>query len=473
MVKFNQVRKNPILLCIVDNRHLYQSGWATEISINITDFMIQRFIQHEYDIYIGADENTMLAEAATDNYSHAVVVAMGTSMGLSDRLFSAIENLCKQDFAVAGHILERNDKSYYKNGYYELHHQFYVVRLADYADMSFPILGTEENTQHVQTAPVRSEECLYNDHEVAAWIKPGHTEKTYSMKLHGWNLVATTLAHNKTIIDLGQDIRSNKTYFYYEYDHVFLRLISQVYDNQLFCNNFVVSWNSDLFKKQIPYEGPVEQYITVGTGVFWITYLDKLGITADTRVVFTDINNNCLQFMRAMVTEWDGVDYAEFYQTHLPLLPNSFNRDLDAYIEYTNKEWTDFVSKFDNWPAMWAKIKSLKFDFVLIDYMGVYNFDWIEKDKRTLLNLSDVFTHSPYIPTQSLKYRVSCENKLFAKLKERDPTIHVMMTSRAAEGFLKTTRTSGSVDLFEPVDINQLRKPVWHEKTWSSPRLLG
>lgn len=472
MVKFNQVHKKPILLCLVDNRHLYQSGWATEISCNIADFMVQRFMTRDYDIYIGPDENEMLKTACSDNYSHAVVVAMGTSMGLSDRLFSAIEELCATDFAVAGHVLERNDQSYYKNGYYELHHQFYVVRLADYVEMNYPSLGKEEAVEHIQIAPLRSEECLYDDHEVAAWIKPGTVEKTYSMKLHGWNLIATTLAHNKPIVDLGVNIRNNKEYYYYEYDHVFLRLVTQVYDNQLFCNNFVVSWNSDFYKDSIPFEGPVDQYITVGTGTYWIAYLSRLGVTSDTRVVFTDINNNCLNFMRAMVTEWDGNDYAEFYKTHLPLLPNSFNRDIDAYIEYTRKEWEDFVSKFDDWPALWEKIKSLRFDFVLIDYMGVYNFDWIEQGKRTLLNLSDVFTHSPYTPTQTLKYRVSCENRLFNKLRDRDPNITIMMTSRAADGFLPPSRTSGLASDFEIVDINMLRKPVWHEKDWVSHRPL-
>ena len=174
-----------------------------------------------------------------------------------------------------------------------------------------------------------------------------------------------------------------------------------------------------------------------------------------------------------MVTEWDGTDYAEFYKTHLPLLPNSFNRDIDAYIEYTRKEWKEFISKFDDWPAMWAKVKSLKFDFVLIDYMGVYNFKWLEKNKHTFFNISDVFTHSPYIPTQSLKYRISCENRLFNTLRDHDSNINVVMTSRAAEGFLPNGRLSGAVADFDVVDINELKKPAWHETDWNSPRPLG
>jgi hypothetical protein len=309
MVKFNQVNKNRIVLCLVDNRDLYQSGWATEIATNITDFMLHRFTVRSYDIYIGKDENQLLIEATKDGfYSHAVVIAMGMSLGLSDRLFPAIEDLCKQDFFLAGHILERNENSYWKNGYYELHHQFYVVRLAGYKELGCPVIGEQADIAHTQIAPLRSTECLYNDHEVAAWIKPGTSEKNYAMKCHGWNIISTALQHNKTIIDLGNDIRNNKKYFYYEHDHVFLRLAGDIYQNQFFCNNFVSSWNSDQYKDHIPFEGPVEQYITVGTGVYWVAYLERLGTTANTEVIFTDINHNCLKFMEVMITEWDGTN---------------------------------------------------------------------------------------------------------------------------------------------------------------------
>lgn len=475
MVKFNQVKKNRILLCVVDNRALYQTAWATELATNITDFMLHRFTMRDYDIFISNDENQLLAEASEDEfYTHAVVIAMGMSLGLSDRLFPAIEKLCKQDFFLAGHVLERNENSYWKNGYYELHHQFYIVKLDEYKELGCPVVGEQADVQHTQLAPLRSTECLYGDHEVAEWIKPGTTEKVYAMKCHGWNLISTALTHNKTIIDLGTDIRDNKKYFYYEHDHVFLRLAGEIYQNQFFCNNFVSSWNSDQYKEHIPFEGPVEQYITVGTGVYWITYLERMGITDNTEVIFTDINHNTLQFMKAMVEEWDGTEYHEFYKQRIPQLPNNTTQDVNAYFEYTRQEWEAFISKQDNWLATWNKIRQLKFKFILVDYMASYNLNWITPGKRTLVNLSDVFTHSPYIATQSLKYRVSCENKLFTGLKKVDPNIHIMMTSRAADGFRSNTRTlSGPVTSFELTDINELKKPAWRTTDWTSPRTLG
>jgi len=474
VTKFHQTKNKSIVCCIVDNTDTYSSGWAREVSINITDFMIHRFVGYNYDVFIGSDENELLIAASNDGYDHAVVIATGMSLGLSDRLFSAIEKLCEQDFFLAGHILERNENSYWRNGYYELHHQFYIVRLAEYKELAYPFIGKQEEVSHIQIAPLRSVECLYDDHEVAVWIKPGTEEKTYDMKCHGWNIIATALANNKTIIDLGQGIRNNKKYLYYEYDHVFLREVSSIYYNQFFCNNFTPAWNSDHLRQYTNITSPVEQYITVGIGVNWIKNLDQLGVTSDTRVIFTDINRNTLEFMRLLVDEWDGNDYIEFYCKHLPLMPNHLKHDINTHIDYARTEWNRFISNFPDWPVVWQKIRSLTFKYILIDYMSDYNLDWIAVGKNTVMNLSDMFTYGPIVATQSLKYRVSCENKLFNKLKQTDPNIFLIMTSRASDGFMETAQQYvGPVSSFELTDINQLKKPNWHVHDWVSPRMLG
>ena len=68
MEKFNVVKQNPILFCIVDNLDLCLSGWAREININLTDFLIHRCIIKGYDVYIGKDQNALLKLAQEDNY---------------------------------------------------------------------------------------------------------------------------------------------------------------------------------------------------------------------------------------------------------------------------------------------------------------------------------------------------------------------------------------------------------------------
>jgi hypothetical protein len=106
--------------------------------------------------------------------------------------------------------------------------------------------------------------------------------------------------------------------------------------------------------------------------------------------------------------------------------------------------------------------------------MSTYDLTWIEPGKRTLLNLSDVFTHGPYIATQSLKYRISCENKLITQLQNKDPNISVMMTSRSADGYYPAPQVmTGKIADFDLTDINLLKKTPWHEQDWYSPRMLG
>lgn len=470
MEKFNVTKQRKIVYCVVDNLDLCLSGWAREININLSDFLIHRCITQGYDVYIGKDQNDLLQAAQEDGfYSHAVIVASGTSLKLSDRLFPAVENLCKTDFFVAGHIIDR------EQSYYELHHQFYVVNLAEYASLGCPVVNQPEEKPHSQTEPLRSTDLIQGDYDLPKWIKPGTLYKTYERKKHGSDIIALGLSHNKPVVDLGDAIRSSKKYIYFEYEHVFLREVSNIYYFQFFCNNFFAGWNSDALRKSIPFDGPVDQYITVGIGFYWIKNLVNIGVTEDTTVIFTDINLNCLKFMQAMVEQWDGVDYATLYKNHLSILPNNFPGSFDTYVGDTARQWDEFRATFDNWDETWAKIKQLKFKYILVDYMANYDLSWITPGKRTLVNLSDVFTHGPYVGTQSLKYRVACENRIINNLNNADPEIVLMLTSRAADGYHsnKNRIMFGKVKEFDLTDLADMKRPVWHQSDWSSLRLLN
>ena len=466
-MNFRVTHKKKIAWCIVDNLALCQSGWAKEIAINLTDYMIYKTSAHDYDIYIGQDEDELLREVSKETYSHAVMVASGTSFKLSDRIFGTVEKLCENEFVVAGHILDR-EESYYKNAYYELHHQFYVVNLNEYKDLGLPTIGKEIAGSYTQIKPYRSEGCLHGDHQVPEWVTTGTDLKTYSYRCHGWNIISIALSNNKKIIDLGVDVRDSKKYVYYEHDHVFLKEVTSIYYNQFFCISFITAWNSDRITDVIPFTGPVDQYITVGTGYNWIKNLETVGFTDSTKVVFTDNNIACLKFMKAMVTEWDGIDYASFYASKMDILPNNTFFDMNSYVQSTADQWDKFVNSFADWDSTWDKIKKLTYDFVHIDYMTSYNLDWIDSNKNTLINLSDLFNHVPYVATQSMKYRISCENRLIHQLKQKDPTITLMLSSRSANGFDLTPNRLmiGKVNDFQLTDINVLTRPSWHSKDW-------
>lgn len=471
VTKFSNLKRKNIVCCIIDNLDLYQSGWAKEISKNLSDFMIGGLDAQQFDIYIGKNEDEVLREASNDLYSHAVIIAGGTSFGLSGRIYNAIDKLCEKDFFIAGHILDRHNHPHYGNACYELHHQFYVVNLKEYTELDYPFIGNEEWVQHTQFDPIRSPDCLYNNDEVPVWIKPGTELKTFDVKLHGWNILNVGWNNNRQMIDLGEVIRNNKKYIYYEHDHVFTKEVSYLYYNSFFCHNVFAPFNSDSLTDSFDIEGPIDQYVTVGIGLYWIKNLERIGYNNNTKVIFTDINFNCLKFMKKMVEEWDGIDYVKLYQEYVTIQPNGTTFDVYQNTDSWNVEFQKFTALFDDWAATWAKIKTLNFDYILIDYTSHYDFHWIDAGKKTLINLSDLFNHVPFVATHPLKYRIGSENRLLDRLKKKDPNIIILRTSTSSQGFYKNAKPliqlirAGDVEF---IDMNDLKTPPWHEGEWDN-----
>jgi len=455
--------KKPILICIHDILDTCSSDWSKEIAKNLSDYMINRFLNNGYDVCIGTDENELLAQP-TDQYTHAVVIASGTSPKLSDRIIYAIEDKCKEDFYIAGHVLDRKEK------YFELHHQFYIINLSTHKDLGFPSLGEESEVEHVRIQPISNSEDEYISQELCL----GDSNTLYKGTMHGWNILNTALINNKKVIDLGSDIRNNKRYFYYEYDHVFLRESTELFYNQFLFNNIVVPFNSDELRNNIDKDGPIEQYITLGTGINWVENLHLIGFSERTEVFFTDINPLVLQFMQRMVNDWDGKDYVDFYLEQDFLLPNHITYDYDNFIAQARTQWNNFLNKVDNWQEKWNAVKKLKFHFISIDYMSDYNLDWFENDKNTVFNASDMFDHIPGVFQQSMKYRIAAENRFLNKLKEKDSNIFLLWSSRSAGAFIpKTCRSSsGVVSKIDLIDINELIRPYWHKDDWNVLRPL-
>jgi hypothetical protein len=479
VMKFRTEKERNIAFCILDIIDNCQSGEAREVCANLTDFLIHRADHYHYDIFISKDEDELLKTAADNGYRHAVLISGGTSLGLSDRLFDAVEDQCNEDFFISGHILDRGDHSYYKkNACFELHQQFYIINLEQYKELGYPIVGNEEWVEYQQVAPLRSEECLHGDPEIPAWMKKGTELKTYSVKLHGWNILNVGLENDKLLIPLTRRIRDSKKYLYYEHDHVFLRQLADIKYYQFFGMNFFAGWNSDRLRDDLPFDGPVEQYASVGIGFNWIKNLEIIKFTENTKVIFTDINYNCLMFMKKMVNEWNGKNYADFYWEHKPMLPNNPPHIPDTYKDQIAEQWDKFLTTVDDWDGLWAKVKNLTYEYILIDYTASFNFDWLEAGKKTLLNLSDLYNHSPFIASTSMKYRISCENNLLQKLKNKDPNITLLITSRTADGFWKVKKSDQRLDKvsnFAYTDINDLKRPDWHKLDWThhSERPLG
>ena len=464
-------QQKKIAYCILNNIDNQHSTSSQEIAMNLTDFLLSSIIQRKYDIFIADNTDDLLRRVSSDNfYTHAVILITGTHMGLSERLFDAVENKCQEHFTIAGHILDRSKFE----GYYEIHNQFFIANMQEYRRLGSPDIGQNQwNDQHTKLEPIRSTEVVNNDDEIPVSIKLGHNEKIYSHKMHGWNFIDVGLKNNAIFCDVGDTIRNNKKYLYFEYDHVFYRHLPELFNYSLICNNMVTPWNSDELPEYLTPSLPIDHYVTTGTGLNWIHNLLKLHYHENTKVTFMDISYAVLSFMKTMVEEWDGTDYATFYMKQLKFMPSSFDYDLVKHEQNIRTWWEEFEKTFDNFQQTWNVIRKLKYDFKLLDFFVNNDYRFITPGEITFINVSDAFNHVPYIHYASVKFRVSRENNLISTLQKIDENIILYIPTRIGH-FYKLNlsenekKVIGKVKDFNLWDINEFNAPPWQTKNWKS-----
>ena len=458
-------KENKIVYCVLDNIENQYSESSKETAKNISDYFLSKAAQRNYDILIDNDTDKLIERASSDRfYTHAVVVITGTHLGLSDRLFQHIEEKCTEHFTLAGHILDRSE------AYYEIHNQFFILNLEEFRRIGSPKMGDVDwNKEHTKIEPIRSTECVHGDSEIPVWIKQGIHEKKYTQQRHGWNFVDVGLKNSATFCDVGDDIRNSKNYLYYEYDHVYYKHVPTLFQYQLICNTFVAPWNSDSLPNALDCENPVDHYITTGTGLNWLYNLTRLGYHEGTCVTFTDVSDAVLSFMKLLVEEWDGTDYAKFYVDNIKFIPESYDVDLVELEQRIRNWWETFGNKFGNFRVLWESIRKLNFNFKLIDFFAPNEYNFIIPGQNTFVNVSDAFNHVPYINTANVKFRVARENNLINTLKSIDENIWLHIPSRIGDFYSDNNDIHfGRVKDFNFWDINKFNAPPWHEHEWKS-----
>ncbi len=464
-------KEKNIAYCILDNIDKLQSTTAQEVSRNLTDFLLSAIMIRNYDIFIDDNTDKLLKRVSSDSfYTHAVFVIAGTHMGLSERLFEAVEDKCQDHFTIAGHILDRSKF----NGYYEIHDQFFIANMSEYRRLGSPDMGQITwHEEHVKTEPIRSTEVVNDDDEIPVWIKQGTIEKTYKHKMHGWSFIEHGLKNDAVFCDVGDAIRGSKKYFYFEYDHVFYRHMTELFNYSLICNTVVAPWNSDSLPKHLPDNLNVDHYVTTGTGLNWVHNLLRLGYHDQTKVTFMDISYAVLSFMKLMVEEWDGVDYPSFYMKQLKFVPDTFGYDLNRIQHQVEEWWKQFESDFGNFRDTWNEIKKLKFDYKILDLFANNEYKFIVPGEVTFVNVSDAFNHVPYMPLASVKFRVSRENNLIVTLRELDENIILHIPTRVGHFYKLDLSQDELVTLekaknFNLWDINEFHAPPWQKANWKS-----
>lgn len=277
-----------------------------------------------------------------------------------------------------------------QEAYYELHQQCYLINLKKYNTLGRPTVGSQQlGSSHTQIEPVRTSENLHDDYTPLS-VTPGNSQIVYKHKMHGWNLISTGLLHGYQIVAFTEKIRQYKKYYYPENPIEFLNQLSWSHARYNYCmTEFVHTSHTESFNINDTYD----QLIITASGIELLKYANP-----DANVIMYDYNQKALDYYKDIV----------------------------------------------NWKNI---------EFVKIDLMGIPNADVFMKfqEKKTLINLSNIFCYEGTAMFCSLKYRLHMENMLLSKL----PTEWtVLISQRSCYGF--TDVHTGVIP------ITKLKTPTWH-----------
>lgn len=445
--------KDHIVFCIVDRTNVCRENQET--IKNISDWTIQNITILGYTVLVSTDEDTLLRTAAESNAEHAVILSTGLEFVNSYDWFDRLEDFCKQDFFIAGHILDR------KEFYYELHEQCYVVNLSTYKKLKLPQVGSQSFfDKHTQTMPLRSQENYHDDY-TPLWIKPGINITEYQHRAHGWNLISTALSNNLPIRVFDQGLRDNKRYYYPNYAS-YHDQIGFLYSRQEFCSGVAVYLNNSETLVKLDLDSPIQQLVVSASGLNWIHYLNQYGFDHNTKVKFYDYSFLTLEYIKHLIENWNGINYESFAKQYHK---EKFSI-IDEYVPYCgSQEFQDIDQQ------LWQKIiGTVKFEYHWVDLLNTEtNINWIENLPQTIINLTNVFNYIGTATVRSIKNRIHSENNFILKLQSLCPDARVIFTRRAASGFgdLEVNLDRKAKDL-KLTNLESLTKPTWHIQDWTN-----
>ena len=273
-----------IVFCFVDNTRQYKQDIRSLI-INQADGVLATLHLKGYTVLQWIDEDELLMQAADLKYKYAVVFSTGTEFINGNSFFKNLKDLIKQDFFLAGHVLDRDD------AYYELHHQCYVVNLDYYIEIGKPKVGQQQLGQkHSQIIPQRSNDNYHDDY-TPIYVSHGQNTKVYNHKCHGWNILSVGLENQLPVIIFDNNLRSSKKHFYPESSENFYKHLSWAYERLYYCREkFVHTSNTE----EINLPNKIyKQIVTPASGIWFKNYSDD-----NTRIVMYDYNQSSLDYWK-------------------------------------------------------------------------------------------------------------------------------------------------------------------------------
>jgi hypothetical protein len=386
------------VFCCIDNIDSYHSKWTKEIIKNISDFTISNLVGKKYSVLQSKFEDELLKYAADKNYEFAVVYSTGTEfLILKSNFYDSIEKIMSSDIFLAGHILDR------KEGYYEIHQQCYLINLNLYKKLNYPKVGDQTlYSPHTQIEPMRSEENIHDDYTPIS-IAPGYVSKEYQHKAHGYNLISLGLKNNYKIIAFDNSIRESKKHYYPEYQSEFLKHINWVYKRYNYC--LIDNIHKENTEKFLISDSNFSQILTPASGTKFLNHISKN--TVD--VILYDYNEKALEYWKENIPKLENINY-----------------------------------------------KFLKID-LLCDSIKIEEI--LDPNKKTLINLSNIFCFDATAPFYSLEYRIYKENDTLKKIYNHMPNAYVYFSTRASTGFIDGDIHGYNLSI---LNFEQIKKPSWY-----------
>lgn len=366
VLEFNPGWKTNIAFCLVDNTRTYQSN-IRELMKNQADGTLANIYNKGWTVYQWIDEHELLRHASNKGHTWAVVFSTGTEFINGTAFFDTVLDLIKQDFFIAGHILDRKD------AYYELHHQCYVVNLDYYKQLNYPSIGQQQlGHDHCQLSPNRSSDN-WHDEYTPTEISNGTKLKEYQHKCHGWNILSLAFVNNLPVKVFDESIRNNKIHFYPENPDDFYKQLGWAYHRVNYCQTeFIHAAPTEIIDLK---PKKYQQIVTPASGAWFREFVDN-----GTTVIYYDYNNNSLEYWKEHAPKIEGVEYKFVL---CDLLTNSN----------------------------------------LVNHLA--------KDKSTLVNLSNIFNYEGTTFFYSLSYRDYKERLLEQELKQHIPDVEIYFSMRA------------------------------------------
>jgi len=340
-----------------------------------------------------------LLKQAVGGYSHAVVITAGTEFINNTKFIEGISNLIYQQIDLAGHILDR------KSAYYELHEQCYYINLKTYRDLGCPDIGNQcLGRSHSQQSPQRSIENIHDDY-TPIWILPGEEYRDYEHQCHGWNILSIYLSAKKSISIFDSAVRDNKIYLYQNDEKDFYKNLQWI---NLRYNQCATSFVHTSNTEKTDSDEYFEQILTPASGLWYMQF-----VKGPCKVIMYDYNYKSLDYWKENVREIKDVEY-------------------------------DFVH---------CDLLTTPIDATMI----------LDPNKKTLINLSNIFCYEGTAAYNSLSYRIFKENQIIDHLKLNYPDAYINISMRAASGF-----DDRDIDYFGPIknytktSLSRDDVPTWH-----------